>query len=134
MADPFYRYKVPPLVVKYEGGGNGTKTLITNGTVIARSLKRPIDLFTKYCGYELGSATSVKNGLCTINGWLQQAQLQELMDKFMEAYVLCKECRNPETDVVIKKRLVYLGCKACGYRGAVDPNHKLSNYIVKHGK
>lgn len=39
--DPNYRYKMPKLVAKVEGRGNGIRTNIVNMGDIARSLKRP---------------------------------------------------------------------------------------------
>ena len=41
VVDPFYRYKMPRLVAKVEGKGNGVKTVIPNMVDIARSLERP---------------------------------------------------------------------------------------------
>lgn len=41
--DPNYRYKMPRLVAKVEGRGNGIRTSIVNMGDIARALKRPPD-------------------------------------------------------------------------------------------
>ena len=37
----FFRYKMPRLVAKVEGKGNGVKTVIPNMVDIAKSLERP---------------------------------------------------------------------------------------------
>lgn len=39
--DMFYRYKMPKLIAKVEGTGNGIKTVLVNATAIAKSLSRP---------------------------------------------------------------------------------------------
>lgn len=46
--------------------------------------------------------------------------------------MLCKKCKNPETDVVIKDGRILLDCKACGQRSDVDLRLKLSSFILKN--
>ena len=46
--------------------------------------------------------------------------------------MLCKKCKNPETDVVIKDGRILLDCKACGQRSEVDLRLKLSSFILKN--
>ncbi len=41
VSDAFYRYKMPRLLAKVEGKGNGIKTVIVNMTEIAKALGRP---------------------------------------------------------------------------------------------
>ena len=41
VSDAFYRYKMPRLMAKVEGKGNGIKTVIVNMTEIAKALGRP---------------------------------------------------------------------------------------------
>lgn len=41
VSDMFYRYKMPKLMAKVEGKGNGIKTVIVNMVDIAKALGRP---------------------------------------------------------------------------------------------
>jgi len=41
VSDAFYRYKMPKLLAKVEGKGNGIKTVIVNMVEIAKALGRP---------------------------------------------------------------------------------------------
>lgn len=62
VSDAFYRYKMPRLMAKVEGKGNGIKTVIVNMTEIAKALGRPptcklmqvnISKFGPHCNYQL---------------------------------------------------------------------------------
>lgn len=131
--DPFYRYKMERLQSKIEGKGNGIKTVIVNLTSVANSLARPGDYVIKYFGFELGAQTNTSpaDDRWIINGAHEASKLQDYLDGFINKFVLCKKCKNPETDVVIKDGNILLDCKACGQRSNVDLRLKLSGFILK---
>nr|CAD2162886.1 unnamed protein product [Meloidogyne enterolobii] len=97
--DPFYRYKMPRLLAKVEGKGNGIKTVVANMPEIAKALSRPPTYPTKYFGCELGAQTyfDFKNDRYIVNGEHDASKLQELLDGFIKKFVLCPACDNPET-------------------------------------
>ncbi|KAI0224874.1 eukaryotic translation initiation factor 5 [Massospora cicadina] len=131
--DPFYRYKMPKLIAKVEGKGNGIKTVIPNMGEIAKSLSRPASYPTKFFGCELGAQvkSEAKNERYIVNGSHDAEKLQTLLDSFIEKFVLCKECRNPETDLFIQKdQTIIRDCKACGKRSEVDMRHKLTAKVL----
>ncbi|CAB0013949.1 unnamed protein product [Nesidiocoris tenuis] len=136
VSDAFYRYKMPPLVAKVEGKGNGIKTVIVNMLDVAKSLGRPATYPTKYFGCELGAQTLVdfKRDRFIVNGSHNATRLQELLDGFIRKFVLCPECDNPETDLSVnsKKETISQKCKACGYHNVLQFNHKLNTYIIKN--
>ncbi|KAL1940624.1 hypothetical protein VTO73DRAFT_8059 [Trametes versicolor] len=133
--DKFYRYRMPVLLTKIEGKGNGIKTVIPNMSDVARALSRPPTYPTKFFGCELGAQTVLdeKNDRYIVNGAHDAAKLRELLDGFIEKFVLCKACKNPETDLIITKSDdIIRDCKACGERTGVDMRHKLTTYIIKN--
>ena len=134
VSDSFYRYKMERLQTKIEGKGNGIKTVVVNLPSVAASLARPGSYVIKYFGFELGAQTTMdpKDDRWIINGAHDAAKLQDHLDGFINKFVLCKKCKNPETDVVIKDERILLDCKACGQRTDVDIRHKLSGFILKN--
>ncbi|MCJ1267038.1 hypothetical protein MMC22_006923 [Lobaria immixta] len=134
VSDPFYRYKMERLLSKIEGKGNGIKTVIVNLSSVAQSLSRPASYVIKYFGFELGAQTNTNpaDDRWIINGAHEASKLQDYLDGFISKFVLCKKCKNPETDVVIKDGHIVLDCKACGQRSDVDLRLKLSSFILKN--
>ncbi|KAL1696873.1 domain found in IF2B/IF5-domain-containing protein [Schizophyllum commune] len=136
--DKFYRYRMPVLTTKIEGKGNGIKTVLPNMSDVARALSRPPTYPTKFFGCELGAQTSFdeKNDRYIVNGAHDATRLRELLDGFIDKFVLCKACKNPETDLVILKQGrsedIIRDCKACGERTGVDMRHKLTTFIIKN--
>ncbi|KAL4725038.1 eukaryotic translation initiation factor 5 [Fusarium chlamydosporum] len=134
VSDAFYRYKMERLQTKIEGKGNGIKTVVVNLSSVAASLARPGSYVIKYFGFELGAQTNIdpKDDRWIINGAHDAPKLQDHLDGFINKFVLCKKCKNPETDVVIKDDHILLDCKACGQRTDVDLRLKLSGFILKN--
>lgn len=134
VSDPFYRYKMERLQTKIEGKGNGIKTVVVNLSSVAQSLARPGSYLIKYFGFELGAQTNIDppDDRWIINGAHEASKLQDLLDGFIGKFVLCKKCKNPETDVHIKDGRILLDCKACGQRTEVDLRLKLSGFILKN--
>ncbi|XP_050690968.1 eukaryotic translation initiation factor 5-like [Eriocheir sinensis] len=134
--DAFYRYKMPKIMAKVEGKGNGIKTVVVNMVDVAKALGRPPTYPCKYFGCELGAQTQfdTKNDRYIVNGSHDAAKLQDLLDGFIKRFVLCPECENPETVLFPneKKGIIKQSCKACGYQGMLDMRHKLTTYILKN--
>ena len=88
----------------------------------------------KYFGFELGAQTNTNpaDDRWIINGAHEASKLQDYLDGFINKFVLCKHCKNPETDVNIKDGGIILDCKACGRRSDVDLRLKLSSFILKN--
>lgn len=136
LTDQFYRYKMPKIIAKVEGKGNGIKTVLVNMTEVAKALNRPPTYPTKYFGCELGAQTQLdaKNDRYIVNGAHEAAKLQDILDGFIRRYVLCASCDNPETvlSVLQRKGVITTKCRACGHSGTLDGAHKLNTFILKN--
>lgn len=136
LTDQFYRYKMPKLIAKVEGKGNGIKTVIVNMVEVAKALNRPPMYPTKYFGCVLGAQVNcdLKNERYIVNGAHDSSKLQDLLDGFIAKYVLCAGCENPETVLSVsqKKGTIHASCKACGHSGVIGGQEKLATYILKY--
>lgn len=133
--DAFYRYKMPKLVTKVEGRGNGIKTNLVNMVEVAKALARTPAYTTKFFGCELGAQSKFdeKTGTAIVNGAHETAKLAGLLENFIKKYVQCYGCGNPETEIVItKSQLITLQCAACGFVSNVDMRDKLTTFILKN--
>mgnify|MGYP003361693475 FL=1 len=126
---------MPLIQAKSEGSGNGIKTNILNLADVATALARPSSYVLKYFGFELGAQTSIdsKNERYLINGVHETPKLQDCLDGFIDKFVLCPQCKNPETVLeVLPGDFLQRDCKACGKITSVSPTFKLVSYILKN--
>jgi translation initiation factor 5 len=126
---------MPAIQSKTEGRGNGIKTLVMNLSDVARALNRPPPYVLKYFGHELGALTTIKEeeDRYLVNGVHDSNELQDSLDGFINRFVLCGACKNPETEIQVKgKDELIRDCKACGKISPIDIRHKLATYILKN--
>lgn len=127
--DKFYRYKMPPINTSHENTNGGT-TIITNFDIIAKSIYRDVNVLEQYFKKHLSANVRVdpKKGLM-IRKTISKEDLQSILTKYINTYVLCGSCGNPETEFVNQaektkskqsKAKVTFSCKACGNITSVD--------------
>jgi len=107
--DHFYRYKMPEVATKVEGNGNGIKTVFPNIKDIAVRLNRPDDLIMRFISYEVAALAKYheKDDKWTVMGQHSKDRVQEKIYDFITKFVLCKHCRNPETDMSVDNKKVH---------------------------
>jgi translation initiation factor 5 len=134
--DPSYRYKMPRIQAKVEGRGNGIKTVLVNVGDLGTALNRDAPEITKFFGCEIGSQTSYSADTerAIVNGAHNAPDLQNHLSKYIENFVLCKNCRYPETHYKIKGGIIYQKCLACGSKDSCDMQHKLTTFILAQYK
>lgn len=107
--DPFARYRrdLLTIVIIPKHGG---QTLITNIETVAKQLGREPKEIMKYIGKRLG----VRSDATMLQGSHTRDKLEELLEEFIVSTVLCKVCKNPETDLVVGKKSTTMKCRSCG--------------------
>lgn len=100
-----------PLDVKREA----RKTSV-NISEIAGTLNRSVDHLVSFLCSELITTGSVnKDGKLLLKGMFIRSEIQEVLRRYIEHFVVCKICESVEdTDIVRDKRLYFLKCSKCG--------------------
>jgi len=101
-------------------------------------LERDTLYVMKYFGIELTSRFTCddKSLAYQIHGFYEDAELGEVLDDFIESYVLCASdpCKLPETNLEIVGSKLRMTCRACGNSAVIPSDHKLTNFILKNVK
>jgi len=110
--DPFYRYKMSRMILKVEGN----KTIVSNLSDISKELNRPIKNILNFYGKSLGCATyyDIKNNKAIISKVVKISDIEPILFSYIDIYVLCKTCDNPETVIEEEKKVLSKICYACG--------------------
>merc|ERR1711920_875761 len=110
-------YKIPRLIARIEGRGNGIKTSIVNMVEVSRAMNCPPQYPIEWFGYELGAKTTCTTkdgeGECfSIGGIYEVETLQPLLDKFIEKYLTCGSCCLPQVHITANHFMIQGKCKA----------------------
>lgn len=149
--DEFYRYKMSPLKIQVIGKGNGIQTILTNIEEVSNAIGHPTEIISKFISYNTGSNWNLSKK--TLTGKHDLVTLQDYINEYIQSFVLCDTCKNPETMYKIegkKKNInLYVQCASCGYTPKViigkssndnekvvkgKNNEKMINFIQKYIK
>ncbi len=98
---------------------SGNQTTLKNLRSIANELDRDPDHLMKYLLNELGTAGNREEAKGVFQGKYRKSEVQERIDSYTEEYVLCSECKRPDTKLVKEDRVKMLKCEACGARSSI---------------
>ena len=97
----------------------GSKTIIRNFDAILQKTRRPPEMLAKYFSRELAVPVSMDGNKLVLNGKFYERNLRDKLQAFVDAAVVCKECKRPDTKIVEKDGIKTMVCEACGARSPV---------------
>jgi len=109
------RFEVP----EAKGFIQGNKTIITNFSQIANYLKRNPEHLAKYLAKELATSFVLEMPRLILNRKIKIEKVNEKIQNYVKEYVICKECKKPDTEFIKQDRLLFLHCLACGSKYSV---------------
>ena len=104
------RFEVPKAV----GQVAGQSTIITNLAAIASYIRRPIEHLAKYLQKELAMPGTLEGERLSLKGRLNSAKVNEKISNYVQEFVLCPECKKPDTEIISEKGIKFKHCLACG--------------------
>lgn len=112
------RFEMPKVVSAIQG----SKTIFKNFSEIAKKIRREEKHFFKFITKELAVAGFIEGGRLILNGKFTNYQIQKVVEAYINTYVLCPECKKPDTHFIEEHGVKMLKCEACG---AISPIRKL---------
>lgn len=109
------RFEVP----KVKGHIQGNKTIISNFSQIADNIGRPIEHFLKYILKELATPGELKPTALIIGTKISASRINEKIEQYVREFVLCPECKKPDTKLIKEDKITYLKCTACGAKHTI---------------
>jgi len=109
------RFEIP----KIEGHIEGRKTILTNFYQIASHLRRNPEHFQKFLLKELATSGQKEGDRLILNNKVPSAKINQKIEQYVKEFVLCKECKKPDTELIKQDRLTFVHCLACGAKHSV---------------
>jgi len=109
------RFEIP----KIEGYFEGRKTILTNFYQIASYLRRKPEHFQKFILKELAASGQKEGDRLVLNIKVPSSKINQKIGEYINEFVLCRECKKPDTELIRKDRITFVHCLACGAKHSV---------------
>ncbi len=109
------RFEIP----KVTGHIEGNKTIVDNFQDICNILRRKPEHLAKFLSRELATQSIINKGRIILNRKLPSGKINEKIQTYADEFVICKECKKPDTELIKEGKYTYLHCLACGAKHPV---------------
>lgn len=112
------RFEIP----KVQGKVQGKNTFITNIYDIASYIRRPVENLAKFLQKELAVSGVLEKDRLMLKTTLNSAKVNEKVALYVKEFVLCIECKKPDTEIITEKGIKFKHCLACGAKSSIRYN------------
>jgi translation initiation factor 2 subunit 2 len=109
------RFEIP----KAQGRFEGKKTIITNFIEMASYLRRNPEHFQKFMLKELAASGQIEGDRLVLNMKIPSARINQKIEEYAKEFVICRECKKPDTELIKEERITFIHCLACGAKHSV---------------
>ena len=99
----------------------GRQTIIKNFSQICEAMRRDPNHLLKFLTKELATPAGFDGTRATFQSKIARRMVENKMESYVKEYLVCKECKRPDTKLVRENRIVFLKCEACGAKSPVKP-------------
>ncbi|MEM3113436.1 MAG: translation initiation factor IF-2 subunit beta [Candidatus Pacearchaeota archaeon] len=110
VSESFERFEIP----KAEVNTIGNKTYIDNYMQIASYLRREPENLCKFISKELAAFCKIEGDRLMINRKIPSLKVNEKISLYVKIYVICQECKKPDTELIKQGNFLFIHCLACG--------------------
>ena len=103
-------------IKKVEGHIEGKKTIITNFMQVVACLRRDQDHFAKFLFKELATSGDIVGDRLILTRKVSSDKINEKIQKYVNTYILCPNCKKPDTEIVVSDGKRFIHCLACGHK------------------
>jgi len=109
------RFEIP----KVEGHFEGKKTIITNFSQIASIFRRNPEHLQKFLLKEMAASGQREGDRLILNIKVPSTKINQKIEEYAQEFVICRECKKPDTELIREDRITFIKCLACGARHSV---------------
>ncbi|HKZ34191.1 MAG TPA: translation initiation factor IF-2 subunit beta [Candidatus Nanoarchaeia archaeon] len=109
------RFEIP----KVEGHFEGKKTIITNFSQVASIFRRNPEHLQKFLLKELAASGQREGDRLVLNIKVPSSKINQKVEEYAQEFVICRECKKPDTELIREDRITFIKCLACGARHSV---------------
>lgn len=97
----------------------GNRTILHNFKEICDRLRRDQNHFMKFLTGELATSGTIEGAHVVFQGRFSSRVLEDLVERYINGFLLCPVCHQPDTRIVKEDRFHFLVCDACGAKSSV---------------
>tara|TARA_Y100000817_G_scaffold171605_1_gene134095 strand:+ start:456 stop:923 length:468 start_codon:yes stop_codon:yes gene_type:complete len=92
----------------------GSQTILRNFSDVVDAMDRDANHVYQYLLNELGTSGTREQSRIMLKGRVPPKRIKEKLVSYVKTYILCNQCRAPDTRFIKEDRTTLLKCQACG--------------------
>ncbi len=109
------RFEIPKVTGRIEGN----KTIINNFLQIVSAFHRDQNHLLKYLQRELATSAWISGQRLFLGRKISPDLINKKIETYANEFVLCKECKKPDTKLITEGDALFVRCSACGSKNKI---------------